>query len=280
MRRTARRAGALMVAGMLSVGLGACGDDDDEAGTSEDTASEDTAADDLAGGDAAADGGEFCDAAVAVDAANMGLESGESTPEDVDAAMQEAEDSAPDEIAEAVGTMVSESKALAAQAEEAPEGEGPPPIPSEEFFAASAEVGGYLGDNCDLGALDVTATDYAFGGIPETVPAGTTVLTFANDGTEFHEAVVMQIADGEERSFEELMALPEEEAMALVTNKAFVLAPPDAETYVTAELDAGRYVAICFVPVGATPEAMASGAPLDESDGHFMHGMVSEFQVS
>lgn len=278
MRRTARRAGALMVAGMLSVGLGACGDDD-EAGTSDDTASEDTAAGDLAGDDAA-DSSEFCDAAVAVDAANMGLESGESTPEDVDAAMQEAEDSAPDEIAEAVGTMVSESKALAAEAEGAPEGEGPPPIPSEAFFAASAEVGGYLGENCDLGTLDVTATDYAFDGIPEEVPAGTTLLTFANDGTEFHEAVVMQIAEGEERSFEELMALPEEEAAGLVTNKAFVFGPPDAETYVTADLEPGRYVAICFVPVGATPDALASGAPLDESDGHFMHGMVSEFQVS
>jgi hypothetical protein len=269
MSMTARRAGALMVAGMLSVGLGACGDDD-EAGTSDDTASE----------DAAADTGEFCDAAVAVDAANMGLESGESTPEDVDAAMQEAEDSAPDEIAEAVGTMVSESKALAAEAEDAPEGEGPPPIPSDGFFAASAEVGGYLGENCDLAALDVTATEYAFDGIPEEVPAGTTLLTFANDGTEFHEAVVMQIAEGEERSFEELMALPEEESMALVTNKAFVFTPPDTETYVTAELDPGRYVAICFVPTGATPEALESGATLDESDGHFMHGMVTEFQVS
>jgi hypothetical protein len=270
MNKTARRAGALMVAGMLSAGLGACGDDDDEAGTSNDTASE----------DAAADTGEFCDAAVEVDAANMALESGESSPEDVDAAMQEAEDSAPDEIAEAVGTMVSESKALAAEAEEAPEGEGPPPIPSDEFFAASAEVGGYLGENCDLGALDVTATEYAFDGIPEEVQAGTTLLTFTNDGTEFHEAVLMQIAEGEERSFEELMALPEEESMALVTNKAFVFTPPDTETYVTAELDPGRYVAICFVPTGATPEALETGATLDESDGHFMHGMVTEFQVT
>ncbi len=268
MNRTARRAGALMVAGMLSVGLGACGDDD-EAGTSDTTRE-----------DAAADTGEFCDAAVAVDSANMGLESGESTPEEVDAAMQAAEDSAPDEIADAVGTMVSESKALAAEAEGAGEGEGPPPIPSEEFFAASAEVGGYLGENCDLGALGVTATEYAFDGIPEEVPAGTTLLTFANDGTEFHEAVVLQIAEGEERSFEELMALPEEESAALVTDKAFVFTPPDTETYVTAELDPGRYVAMCFVPTGATPEALESGATLDESDGHFMHGMVTEFQVT
>jgi hypothetical protein len=48
---------------------------------------------------------------------------------------------------------------------------------------------------------------------------------------------------------------------------------------VTAELDPGRYVAICFVPVGATPEALESGAPLDEEDSHFMHGMLAELTV-
>jgi hypothetical protein len=49
---------------------------------------------------------------------------------------------------------------------------------------------------------------------------------------------------------------------------------------VGAELDPGRYVAICFVPVGATPEALASGGPLPEDDGHFVHGMVTEFEVT
>jgi hypothetical protein len=34
------------------------------------------------------------------------------------------------------------------------------------------------------------------------------------------------------------------------------------------------------VPVGATPEALESGATLDEADGHFMHGMVTEFEVA
>jgi hypothetical protein len=55
---------------------------------------------------------------------------------------------------------------------------------------------------------------------------------------------------------------------------------PGAQTDATTELDPGRYVAICFVPVGATPEALASGATLDEEDGHFVHGMVAEFEVA
>ena len=69
----------------------------------------------------------------------------------------------------------------------------------------------------------------------------------------------MQIAEGEDRPVEELLALPEEEAQALVTDKAFVFIPPGAGTYTTADLDPGRYVAICFVPVGATPRGAGGG---------------------
>jgi hypothetical protein len=38
-------------------------------------------------------------------------------------------------------------------------------------------------------------------------------------------------------------------------------------------------VPICFVPVGATPEALASGADLNDENGQYMHGMVTEFEV-
>jgi hypothetical protein len=272
MRRTVRGASLLLVAGVLAAGLGACGDDDDgtEAGRAE--------GGDLSTGGAAGDAAAFCDAAASVDAANLGLDSGETTPDDVDTALQAAEEAAPAQVSAAVGTMVTEAKTMMAEAESAPE-EGPPPIPSDAFFAASVDVGGYLGDNCDFGSIDVTATNYKFDGIPESVPAGTTILNFDNGGTEFHEMVLMQVAEGEERPLAELMALPEDQVDSLITEKGFVLAPPGAQTYVTAELDPGRYVAICFVPVGATPEALQSGAPLNEEDGHFMHGMVTEFEV-
>jgi hypothetical protein len=30
---------------------------------------------------------------------------------------------------------------------------------------------------------------------------------------------------------------------------------------------------------GATPEALASGADLNDEDGHYVHGMVTEFEV-
>jgi hypothetical protein len=274
MRRTVRGASVLLAAGMLAVGLGACGDDDGaDAGTAE--------GGDLSTDGASADVAKFCDAAVAVDAANLGLDSGETSPGDVDAALKAAEANAPTEISAAVGTMITEAKAMMAEAESASaEEEGPPPIPSEAFFSASVDVGGYLADNCDFATLDVTATNYKFDGIADSVSAGTTVMTFDNKGTEFHEMALVRIDEGEERSLEELLALPEDEVDSLITEKGFVLAPPGAQTYTTADLDPGRYVAICFVPVGATPEALESGATLNEEDGHFMHGMVAEFEVA
>ena len=215
MRRTVRGGSALLAAGILFIGLGACGDDDDDQADAGDEASD---------GDLAADGSsdttEFCDAALAVDAVSLGLESGEATPDDFEQALQAAEDSAPDELAGAIGTMVTEALATM----EAPETEdGPPPMPGEAFYPASVEVAGLLGDNCDVETLDVTATNYTFAGIGETVPAGTTVINLTNDGTEFHEVLLFQLADGEERPLEELMPLPDDEVDSQITEKEFVL---------------------------------------------------------
>jgi hypothetical protein len=277
--KTARATAAVVaVAALMAAG---CGDDDDEASNASSgsaSGSAEAGSDGIGTADAAdADVAAFCDAAVAVDAANLGLDAGETTPDDLEAALTTAQDEAPAEISTAVGVMATEARALLA---EPPAEDGPPPIPSNEFFAASVDVGGYLSDNCDFETLEIGATNYRFSGIPESVPAGTTVLNFSNAGTEFHEVALMKVADGEERPLEELMALSDDEVEPLVTEKAFVLTPPGVSSYVTAELEPGRYVALCFVPVGATPEALQSGAALNEEDGHFMHGMVTEFTVS
>ena len=47
-----------------------------------------------------------------------------------------------------------------------------------------------------------------------------------------------------------------------------------------ADLEEGRYVAICFIPVGTTPDVLASGAPPEDTPPHFMEGMVTELTVS
>jgi hypothetical protein len=37
--------------------------------------------------------------------------------------------------------------------------------------------------------------------------------------------------------------------------------------------------ALAAAQSGATPEALASGADLNDEDGHYVHGMVTEFEV-
>ena len=268
MTRKMRRVGAAVAAGVLLAGLAACGDDDDAEASSDDTTG--------VASDGETASAEFCDAVVEVDSANLALENGEADQAEVEATMDEALELAPEAIADDAEVLVTESKEMAAQPETE---DGPPVIPSDEFFASSVAVGDYVVDNCDMGSVDVTATEYAFDGIAESVPAGTTVFRFDNAGQEFHEVALMKVADGETRSAEELLALPEEEAMAVVTPAGFVFAPPGMGSYITAELEPGRYVALCFVPVGATPEAMAAGDALADAAPHFTHGMVTEFQV-
>ena len=171
MRRMTRTAGGALAAGVLLIGLAACGDDDDtEAAADEST--------DLASDDAGATE-EFCDAAVAVDAANLAAENGEAPPRRSSAAMEDALDLAPEAIAADAEALVTEARAMAAEPETE---EGPPPIPSDEYFAASVAVGGFMADNCGLEAMDITAEDYTFDGFPETVPAGTTLLELQQRG--------------------------------------------------------------------------------------------------
>jgi hypothetical protein len=270
-----RGAGALVAVGALVIGLGACSDgDDDEAATGSDGEAAGLSADGD-GGDAAA----FCAAATEVDEVSLGLEAGETTPDDMEAAMQAALDVTPAALTDQVTTLIDETTAMMA-AEETADPEGPPPLPTDEYMAAAEDVGGFLSSDCGFETLDVETQNYAFSGIPDEVPAGTTVINVRNGATEIHELALMKIADGETRPVEELMALPEEEVGQIVTEKAFVIAMPGGANFATADLDPGRYVGLCFVPVGATPEALASGTPIDDSDPHAMHGMIAEFTVT
>ena len=68
-----------------------------------------------------------------------------------------------------------------------------------------------MADNCGYQVIDVTATDYAFDGIPADAEAGKTLIRITNDGTEYHEVVLQRVHEGETRSVEEILALPEEE---------------------------------------------------------------------
>jgi hypothetical protein len=138
----------------------------------------------------------------------------------------------------------------------------------------------------------VTAHDYYFEGLPTSVPAGT-ALGFTNAGAEFHELALARKNDGVTETWDELLALPEEEVLAKVTVLAPLFAAAGATAEGTIALDQeGEYIALCFIPQGSAgsieipdpaasmdpnappPEGLGSGAP------HFLLGMRQEFAVT
>ena len=258
-----------LAAGTAAVlALGACSDDDDGA----DGSAAVTEADAPAEADqAAADPAEFCDA---IEDLGLALAIGEGF-EGMDDALAEAEEIAPEEISAAVTTMVDENRAAVEAGPPAPD--DPPNIPSDEFFEASTEVGDYMADNCDYQVIDVTTTEYEFEGLPSELEGGKTLIRMTNDGSEFHEVLVQQIADDATQSVEELVAMPEAESGEILTYAGSAFAPPGLGNWAVVDLSEGRFAATCYVSEGATsPEGLYD----EQSKRHLDHGMVAEIEVS
>jgi hypothetical protein len=135
-------------------------------------------------------------------------------------------------------------------------------------------------------AITVVGTDYHFGGLPTSIPVGT-VISFQNQGAELHEIVVFRKNDGVTQSFEELLQLPDEEALQYVTmvgGEVPLFAAPGATAEGTLTIDQeGEYIALCFVPQGFT-ELPAPDASIDPAllaaPPHFTLGMVQTFTVT
>ena len=160
-------------------------------------------------------------------------------------------------------------------------------------------------------SVAVSGVEYAFVGLPTSVPAGT-ALTFTNDGVEMHEIVVNRLADDVTESFEELMALNESgvdlEAEGYIDTEfgdQMLLAVPGqtAEGAITLERE-GRYVALCFIPTGLesakleelgvdlstlgpdtdpstlSPEVQAYLGEVWANPPHMAQGMIQEFVVT
>jgi hypothetical protein len=150
------------------------------------------------------------------------------------------------------------------------------------------------GEDAASGTVGVTAADYRFEDLPKEAEAGT-VLTLINESpNEIHELVALKLPDSEKRSAAELVKLPEDQLQALFQGPpAMVLvAPPDKARQIEAEGDGtlrekGRYLVVCFVPIGADPGAYVAAAagggegPPDVAGGppHTTQGMFGEIKV-
>ena len=146
-------------------------------------------------------------------------------------------------------------------------------LETDEFHAAGEVVDAELYDTCDADEkIEVSAIDYGFEGIPDELDAGRVFFRLTNDTThgEEHEIGIAKKKDGVTDSWDDILADPEaSEDKVEFMGGAF--APEEGATAVAfTDLDAGEYIAVCFIPVGGAEE----GQP------HFMEGMRHEFTVS
>ena len=145
------------------------------------------------------------------------------------------------------------------------------------------------GDAPEGETVVITAVDWGFEGLPESVPAGTK-LSLSNEGEEPHELVAMRIPDSETRPVSELIALPEGELMGIFGQgepAAVILAAhgttdtPGAVVGDGTLTEPGRYAIVCFLPVGSDDSILeSSGPPESDAPPHVSQGMFAELVVT
>ena len=97
-----------------------------------------------------------------------------------------------------------------------------------EFQEADAAMDEYMLAECGYEQLEATGVDYEYEGIPDTVAAGTVAVTFHNEGEELHEIGLLRINDDVAMPVDELLMLPEEEAMTMASFTGAAFAEPGA----------------------------------------------------
>jgi hypothetical protein len=261
--RTVQRVGAGLLALTLAGGIAACGDDDDDEGTTDTTD---------ASAPAEGDNAAFCDAVIEFNATVFQLDISDETPEEdiisqgeqIAPIFQTIADEAPDELA-------ATAEELNGYIQDLTEGDAEG-FNSEATFEQYTELVGGAIEECGFETTDVTGIDYAYEGVPETIAAGTVAFEFTNAAeSEDHMMGIIKKADGVDLTWDELLALPEEESESMVEFKGEAFAPAGQSSSTLAELDPGEYAMICFIPVGS-PE-------VEDGPPHFTQGMLQEFTV-
>jgi uncharacterized cupredoxin-like copper-binding protein len=132
---------------------------------------------------------------------------------------------------------------------------------------SSAAAGAPGGRDTTRVGIAMTARDYTYD-VPDTVAAGPATIRLANHGRELHQAQIVRLEDGKTAS----------DLVQAIRNPGpipswvkFIGGPnavaPGTEGSTTANLPAGHYAVLCFIP---SPD----GTP------HVMKGMIRSFDVT
>jgi hypothetical protein len=296
MQTTWRTLLRMLLALTLVIGVAACGDDDDDGDAA--SASASTAAEDE-GGEEDEAGGDFCGALQAFHGQLFDVQVEDDASEEeiqgafdtLDPLWADVEASVPDEFSDDVEELGSTIDALG-------EGDAEPFNADDTSTTYFTMVGEAL-DGCVEEVIEVTGVDYAFTGVPETVPSGPIGMRFTNgtDAEEQHEFIIFKKADGDTRSAEEILNDPASQEQGPGEFAGAVFATPGTTAGTFLDLAPGDYIAVCFIPVGSGEHEMPDGsmedggedqatddqAPEEEGESgppHFTQGMVAEFSVA
>ena len=304
MQTTWRTLLRMLLALALLTGVAACGDDDEDGDTAASASSSASTAtgDDDGSEDDEADG-DFCGALQAFhgqlfevqvedDATEAEIQDAYDT---LDPLWSDVEAAAPDDFSGDVETLGSTIDAL---------GEGDvEPFNADDTSTTYFSMVSEALDGCVDEIIEVTGVDYAFTGVPETVPSGPIGMRFTNgtDADEQHELIIFKKADGDTRSAEEILNDPAAQEQGPGQFAGAVFATPGTTAGTFLDLAPGDYIAVCFIPVGSGEHEMPEGeaddsmedagedqaaddqAPEEEGEGgppHFTQGMVAEFSVA
>lgn len=178
-----------------------------------------------------------------------------------------AQETAPEEIRADIDTLVEASTQALTTGDFAA-------VENPAFATAEDNVDTLALADCGFDQTSVTAVDFEFQGLPDSIAAGQSAVTLTNEGEDFHEIVLARINDDVTLPVAEVLALPMEQALASVQLVGIVFAEPGGSGTSFIDAAPGRYFAACFLPEGTTPTAEGTGPP------HFTLGMLKEFTVA
>lgn len=176
-----------------------------------------------------------------------------------------------DDLAAALpSTLASAGEVLQSAAQDVVDDGNPEALFGPQAAQAQINIGAFAHDDCDLNAVDVTATEYHFEGIPDELPAGRTSFKFVNNGSEEHEMILFRRNDDSDATFEELTAEGPDALFGAAAFSGVVFAPPSSTGYAALELEPGTYFMVCTIPTGGDENA----------EPHLAHGMHQTVEVA
>lgn len=146
--------------------------------------------------------------------------------------------------------------------------------------------------------VHIELRDFEFDGVPASIAAGTRIAVTNRSVTEAHELTAFRLPDGEHRPLSELSVLPMDELGAFLSAMpalAMVARPGEDGEVALGDgslHDPGRYLLVCFIPLGADPDdvmsAMAAAAAdpeagppqIEGGQPHMSAGMMAELVVT